>query len=578
MLGAREGDLGVRGPTVAIAAVGLMTGLALVTLVAFGRAPIESVFPRLLYGWVIAIAVAGMTVLLAAAWAVVTLRSSVSLGLVLVAIGLLVPAWAAAAALPAGARAATLAFAPLAIAGATHAGLRWGTGRSRGLIAVYGLAVAAALIHLLAYDPFDDVDCLRTCLAAPPILGDGLAGGRTVIRIVAVLTILAAGIGLLVLARRGSGGAGRRVTVASMIALVILAADAALGAVATMEVALFFTSLQQQVVLEGLAAGILGVGVLSAAGGALASRRAIRDLARELAGPLGQSRQRSVIRRVDFAIASGGGDERTRWVDGDGRPAADPPPDLTAVVVADHAIPVLRLLIGRGEDPGDVLAGLTPAARLALRNAQLTATTRAQVAEVRRSQLRIVAASDAERRRIERDLHDGAQQRLVSARFHLGHARNRLPDPDGALASADSTVETALERLRRLGHGIFPTVLASEGLEAALDDLAGDASTSVTVEARGLGTLGTGAAMAAYAAAVVVVDHARGAGPDASTGIRARVDDGWLTVDLRWSGSGRLRAADVSDIVDRVEALGGVVRADDRQGGFALEVRVPCGS
>ncbi len=76
-------------------------------------------------------------------------------------------------------------------------------------------------------------------------------------------------------------------------------------------------------------------------------------------------------------------------------------------------------MLARPADKGEVLAGLTPATRWALRNAQLAAVARARLAEVQASQRRIVAASDAERRRIERDLHDGAQQRLVSVAFHL---------------------------------------------------------------------------------------------------------------------------------------------------------------
>src|SRR5512143_1250711 len=174
---------------------------------------------------------------------------------------------------------------------------------------------------------------------------------------------------------------------------------------------------------------------------------------------------------IEFAVPD---DER--WVDAAGHLVEPDAESRRSVVVSDAAGPVLRLHLATGQDPGDVLAALTPARMLALRNLCSAAVSRARLAEVRASQRRIVDASDSERERIERDLHDGAQQRLVSAALHLSLARNRMPvaagEPaDSGLAEADAAVREALEGLRLLGHGIFPATLITEGLAAALEDL-----------------------------------------------------------------------------------------------------------
>ena len=116
------------------------------------------------------------------------------------------------------------------------------------------------------------------------------------------------------------------------------------------------------------------------------------------------------------------------------------------------------------------------AASLALENSRLQAELRAQLAEVRASRARIVEAGDAERRRLERDLHDGAQQRLLGIRLALQLARGRLADGGAAvdelLAEADAEVVGALDELRALARGIHPAILTEEGLAAALAALA----------------------------------------------------------------------------------------------------------
>src|SRR5206468_3595061 len=129
------------------------------------------------------------------------------------------------------------------------------------------------------------------------------------------------------------------------------------------------------------------------------------------------------------------------------------------------------------EEP-ELVRAAGAAARLALENAQLQAEMRAQLTEVKESRVRIVAAADEERRRIERDLHDGAQQRLAALALQLRTAQRRLdsreadPQVDALLESAVAELQAANEELRELVRGVYPGILIEEGLAPALDSLA----------------------------------------------------------------------------------------------------------
>ena len=118
-----------------------------------------------------------------------------------------------------------------------------------------------------------------------------------------------------------------------------------------------------------------------------------------------------------------------------------------------------------------------PAARLAIDNERLRAEARARLRELKTSRTRIVEAGDAERRRLERDLHDGAQQRLVGLCVVLAMAREQRSLP--ALEAADADLHRAIDDLRELAHGIHPAELSDEGLAAALETLADRAPVAV---------------------------------------------------------------------------------------------------
>ena len=116
------------------------------------------------------------------------------------------------------------------------------------------------------------------------------------------------------------------------------------------------------------------------------------------------------------------------------------------------------------------------AAHFALENARLQAETRAQLLQVQESRTRIVAAGDQARRRIERDLHDGAQQRLVALALQLRAEQHRLhgrddPEVDRLLDAAVVELQAAMDELRELAHGVHPAILTEEGLAAAVESL-----------------------------------------------------------------------------------------------------------
>jgi signal transduction histidine kinase len=160
--------------------------------------------------------------------------------------------------------------------------------------------------------------------------------------------------------------------------------------------------------------------------------------------------------------------DEDEWLHPNGTPAGAPGDDATQLVAGEGVVGALIHRPGLLDDRA-LRDELSSAARLALEHERLQGAASKQLADLRASRARLVAAGDAERRRLERDLHDGAQQRLVSVAISLGLAA-RVGDAE--LAWAQRELRTAVAELRELAHGIYPAVLAEEGLAAALESLA----------------------------------------------------------------------------------------------------------
>ncbi|SHN25845.1 sensor histidine kinase [Cryptosporangium aurantiacum] len=217
------------------------------------------------------------------------------------------------------------------------------------------------------------------------------------------------------------------------------------------------------------------------------------------------------------------------------------------------------LLAGRDAEPGERVVALT------------------------RSRARLVDAFQAERRRIERDLHDGAQQRLVALTVELGLARLDLPadsDAGRRVASAHDQAKLALGELRELIRGVHPQLLTDRGLAPAVADVASRTSVPVTVEIVTPRRLPREIEAAAYfvvTEALTNVDRHSGA---ASAIVRGRIDDGRLIVEVIDDGVGGADAARGTGLVglaDRVSVVDGVLTLVSPIGGpTLLRVEIPC--
>ncbi|WP_030668440.1 sensor histidine kinase [Streptomyces cellulosae] len=236
------------------------------------------------------------------------------------------------------------------------------------------------------------------------------------------------------------------------------------------------------------------------------------------------------------------------------------------------------LLLGMGA----YALGVVAAGRAALARAMLTSKDSERVTELVRSRVRLVDAFEAERRRIERDLHDGAQQRLVALTMTLGLAR--LDAPPGPLADqlarAHEEAGQALAELRELVHGIHPKVLADYGLEAAVADAADRSPVLVDVELELPDRLPQSVESAAYfVVCEALTNVARHSGADRAH-ISGGYDDGRLVLCVRDDGHGGADEAvgtGLTGLADRVSVLDGRLSLSSPPGGpTLLRVELPC--
>jgi signal transduction histidine kinase len=223
------------------------------------------------------------------------------------------------------------------------------------------------------------------------------------------------------------------------------------------------------------------------------------------------------------------------------------------------------------------------AASMALEHARLQAEVQAQLELVRASRARIVAAGDAERRRLERDLHDGAQQRLVTLTLALGMARGRAAGVDPELAalieSAGKEAREALTELRELARGIHPAVLTETGLAGAIQALVerSPVATTVTVPRDRFPPVIEATAYFVVSEALAnVAKHAMASAAQVSI---SRLP-GRLVVRVSDDGGGGARpegGSGLRGLADRVASAGGVLRVDSPPGaGTRLEADIPC--
>jgi signal transduction histidine kinase len=235
------------------------------------------------------------------------------------------------------------------------------------------------------------------------------------------------------------------------------------------------------------------------------------------------------------------------------------------------------------DDPG-LVASVGSAVRLAVENERLTAEVRSQLDEVRASRTRIVEAADAERRRVERNLHDGAQQRLVALSLALRRAQAQMPA--GAAPEAASTLDDAAEQLRAalaelrtLARGIHPAILTEAGLGPALRALARDSPIPTTVAIDLPDDLSEAVSAAVYFVAAEAMANVAKYADARAIQIRAVADHDGLTIEIGDDGKGgadQERGSGIRGLADRVAALGGRLEVDSPVGqGTRVVASVP---
>lgn len=466
--------------------------------------------------------------------------------------------------------------------------------------AVYTAVLPLSLVATLDFDPVSDcASCERSANLLYVGLPEWLAALETVL-----LTVLILACGVLVttlLVRRWqvATAPGRR-----LLAPVVLSGAA--GAVADFALNVALAVGEDGNVFPAIRAGIADAAAL---GGAVFSTTVLVMATGYLLGVLRTRVTRSTIgelvvvlgattepRRVRDPLARALGDDSLDvafwaprlegYVDGEGRAVELPEADTRRAVttVRSDGEPLAALIHDPAvlDDEGlvDVVAG---AARLALERAQLQAQVRAQLEAVRESRARIVAAGDEQRKKIERDLHDGAQQRLVSLALRLKMLERR-PDrnDDDAVAMLDEAIaesHAALEDLRDLAQGLHPQILTHEGLGPALESLAERSPVPVEVTATPEERLPEPVEACAYFVCSEALQNMAKYSRASRAEVSATRRNGRLELLIEDDGIGGAdpaKGSGLRGLVDRVEAAGGGLRIESTPGrGTRIEASMP---
>jgi signal transduction histidine kinase len=337
----------------------------------------------------------------------------------------------------------------------------------------------------------------------------------------------------------------------------------------------------------------------------------LSDLADRMANTF---RLDDVLERTASVLAAGTGARRVDvWLrfDDELRPVSTWPPDatrrdavridgegelptfdgVTRAAVVRHAGEVLGALTIQ-KPPNEPLTptedelvdDLASQAGLVLRNVRLTADLQASLDDLRASRRRLVEAQDEERRKIERNLHDGAQQQLVALTVQLGLLERLADDPErvrAMTAQLRAALGGALDDLRDLARGIFPPLLADKGLAAAIEAHARKSPVPTTVEADGVGRLPRDVEAAIYFCSLEALQNVAKYAGARSASVRLRGVAGGVEFEIADDGRGfdpesAGRGSGLQGMVDRIDAVGGTLTIESRPGhGTVVRGAVP---
>jgi signal transduction histidine kinase len=271
------------------------------------------------------------------------------------------------------------------------------------------------------------------------------------------------------------------------------------------------------------------------------------------------------------------------YVDATGRPIEPPGPGRIATPIDRGGEPLALVIHDAAlEEERELVTAAGGAAALTLENERLSAELRARIEELHASRARIVRAADEERRRLERDLHDGAQQRLVALALDLKRARDS-DDPDTMRALTESALRELTEataELRELARGIHPAVLTDRGLPAAVDALASRAQVPVEVCAVPEERLVPAVESTVYFVVAEALTNITRYAHASHAEVEIARANGSLIVEVRDDGVGGANPAHGSGLrglADRVAAVDGrLVVRDGPEAGTVVHVEIPC--
>ena len=518
-------------------------------------------------------------------------RGSIGVLTALVGVAWLSSDWIGWADGPAVARSAAMVVAPFLVPLILHLSVAVPTGtvhsRAHRIIVALAYAVTAVVSvgWALVRDPFLDRYCWNNCTdnsflwRAEPDLARSLTD--LWLRAAAVIGVTVVAVCIVRLVRASSAGRRSLLAVLAPIAVVgvtlaafaiLLIADRAEGPARRAFMSLFVA---RAGALVGLAAGLTWVVLRE-----LGTRRSVARLAAQLGAAPAPGDLRDVLasalRDESLEIAYWLPDEQ-RYVDAGGhRVEPRPGPAQTATTIARDGQPVAVVIHDRSlAATHDLEQEIGAASRLAVDNERLHAAALAQLADLRAARARIVEAADDTRRQLERNLHDGAQQRLLALSYELQLAETDAtttgdPRLAAVLATAGNKAATALVELRDLAHGIFPMILTEAGLGAALATYVDTAPLRVDLAGVPDDRVGDDAEIAAYLSVVAVIERAvhRSASRLAITFTRSAADLDIDSVD----DATESRTDDLIHVADRVGALGGQIAVN----GNRVRAVIPC--
>ncbi|HEY7102632.1 MAG TPA: histidine kinase [Mycobacteriales bacterium] len=465
-----------------------------------------------------------------------------------------------------------------------HVFLAYPTGRvtgSRRLIVAAGYVAAVVVqVLVLTLGGFDERHLLA--VVRRPDLAESVQN----VQLLALAGLCLVGVVALARRARAAGPAPRR-----RIALLVDSFGAALVMVAALLVAGTF-QLPGFEILRLVTFGVVGLAPLVFLLGLLDARLArsgVADMVVRLSIDPAPNLRDLIARalRDDSLTVAYWLPQYGSWAGADGEPVTLPGPagDRGVTVVEQRGEPLAALLYHPSlrEEP-ELVAAVGAAAAISLENGRLQAELLARLQDLRGSRSRLLAAAQDERRRLERDLHDGAQQRLIALSLELGLLQGALdgdPDARSRLEHARREVAVSVQELRDIARGIHPAVVSGHGLTVALESVAARTGMPLELHVDHIPRLPENVEVAAY---YVVCECLANTGKHAGTGsavVDVAVVGGMLLVEVRDDGVGGAdpgRGSGLRGLADRVEALDGRLRVETPPGGGTrVRAEIPIG-